>query len=145
MNAKEYLQSVFFLDNKIASNKERVKKYKDVAGNKTSKLSADKVQTTSSKQKMADAVCNYSDLESIIQEDEKKRQEIIDTISLLKPNESIVLYKKYVEHIMNLYEVAEDISRSYSWVGKKHSDGIRSIQKILDERENYESVKKDER
>lgn len=134
MTAKEYLQSVFFLDNKITSNKERVKKYKGMAENKTSKLSVDKVQTSSSKQKMADAVCDYSDLESIIQEDEKKKQEIIDTISLLSPHESIVLYKYYVD-IMSLNEVAEDISRSYSWVSKRHSDGIKNIQKILDSRE----------
>ena len=134
MEAKEYLQGIFFLDNKIASNKERVKKYKGVAENKVSKLSPDKVQTSSSKQKMADAVCNYSDLESIIQEDEKKKQEIINTVTLLNPNESIVLYKYYVD-IMSLNEVAEDIARSYSWVSKKHSDGIKNIQKILDDRE----------
>lgn len=144
MEAKEYLQGIFFLDNKIASNKERVKKYKGVAENKVSKLSPDKVQTSSSKQKMADAVCNYSDLESIIQEDEKKKQEIINTITLLNPNESIVLYKYYVD-IMSLNEVAEDISRSYSWVSKRHSDGIKNIQKILDSREESENVKKDAR
>ena len=131
--AKEYLQGILFLENKIESNRERVKKYKDVAGNKTSKLSADKVQTSSSKQKMADAVCNYSDLESIIQEDEKKKQEIINTISLLSPLESIVLYKYYVDK-MKLKEIEKDMDMSYSWVSKRHSDGIRNIQKILDER-----------
>lgn len=134
MIAKEYLQSIFFLDSKIDSNKERVKMYKDSAENKTSKLSADKVQASSSKQKMADAVCNYSDIEKIIKADEKKKQEIIDTISLLNPLESIVLYKCYVDK-MTLKETAEDIRRSYSWVSKKHSEGVKKIQEILDSRE----------
>ena len=131
MIAKEYLQSIFFLDSKIDSNKERVKMYKNSAVNKTSKLSADKVQTSSSKQKMADAVCNYSDIEKMIKADEKKKQEIIDTISLLSPHESIVLYKCYVDKL-TLKETAQKLDRSYSWASKMHSSGIRNIQKILD-------------
>lgn len=134
MIAKEYLQSIFFLDSKIDSNRERVKEYKELAVNKTSKMTADKIQTTSSKQKMADAVCSYSDIEKIIKEDEKKKQEIIDTISLLNPHESIVLYKCYVDKL-TLKETSEAIARSYSWVSKRHHEGIKKIQKILDERE----------
>ncbi len=131
VTAKEYLQSIFFLDSKIDSNKERVKSFKESAENKTSKLSPDKVQTSSSKQKMADAVCSYSDIEKLIKADEKKKQEIIDTISLLSPHESTVLYKCYVDKL-TLKETAENISRSYSWVSKMHSSGIKKIQKILD-------------
>ena len=131
MIAKEYLQSIFFLDSKIDSNKERVKTFKESAENKTSKLSANKVQTSSSKQKMADAVCSYSDIEKMIKADEKKKQEIIDTISLLSPYESVVLYKCYVNK-MTLKETARNLDRSYSWASKMHSSGIRNIQKILD-------------
>ena len=131
MTAKEYLQSIFFLDSKIDSNKERVKTFKESAENKTSKLTADKVQTSSSKQKMADAVCSYSDIEKMIKADEKKKQEIIDTISLLSPYESVVLYKCYVDK-MTLKETAEDMQKSYSWASKMHSSGIKNIQKILD-------------
>ena len=134
MLAKVYLQNIFFLDSKIDSNKERVKMYKESAENKTSKLSPDKVQTSSSKQKMADAVCNYSDIEKLIKADERKKQEIIDTISLLNPYESAVLYKCYVDK-MTLKETAENMERSYSWVSKMHSDGVKNIQKILDDRE----------
>ena len=135
MTAKEYLQRIFFLDGKIDSNKERVKAYKESAVDKTSKISADKIQTSSSKQKMADAVCSYSDIEKIIRSDEKKKQEIIDTISLLNPHEGIVLYKCYVDKL-TLKETAKEISRSYSWVSKKHHEGLKNIQMILDEREN---------
>ena len=120
-----------FLDNKINSNREKVNTLKAAAENKTSKMNPDKVQTTSSKQKMADAVCSYSDIENIINEDEKKRQEIIDVICLLKPSERIVLYKCYVEN-MEIKEIPEVLSRSKSWVYKKHTEGVKTIQKILD-------------
>lgn len=133
MKAKEYLQKITFLDSKIESNKERIMRYKESAENKTSNLSPNKVQTSTSKQKMADAVCSYSDLERIIKADEKKKQEIIDTISMLNPNESTVLYKCYAD-AMTLWEISKDMDRSYSWVSKMHSRGVKNIQQILDSR-----------
>ena len=132
--AKVYLQKIFVLDMMIASNKEKVKSYKEAATNKISKLSENKIQTSRSKEKMADAVCMYSDIEKVIKLQVRKKQEIIDTISLLNPYESIVLYKCYVDN-MSLKEIAQEISRSYSWVSKRHNAGIKKIQKILDERE----------
>ena len=131
MKAKEYLQKIAFLDSKIESNKERVKRYKESAENRTSNLTPNKVQTSSSKQKMADAVCSYSDLEAIIKADEEKRQEIIHTICSLSPKESTVLYKLYVDN-KTLWEVSKDTEKSYSWVTKVHSKGMKSIQAILD-------------
>jgi DNA-directed RNA polymerase specialized sigma subunit len=133
VKAKEYLQKITFLDSKIDSNKERVRRYKESAENKTSNLSPNKVQTSTSKQKMADAVCSYSDLERIIKADEEKKQEIIDTIGMLNPNESTVLYKCYAD-AMTLWEISKDMDRSYSWVSKMHSRGVKNIQQILDSR-----------
>lgn len=137
MDAKEYLLKIAYLDSKIDSNKERVKRFKESAENKTSNLTPNKVQTSTSKEKMADAVCNYTDLEGIIKADEKKKQEIIDTISQLKSYESTVLHKCYVDY-KTLPEISAGMSRSYSWVSKKHSSGIKSIQQILDSREKAE-------
>lgn len=134
MKAKEYLQKIAFLDSKIESNKERVQRYKESAENRTSNLTPNKVQTSSSKQKMADAVCSYSDLENIIRADEEKKQEIIDTISLLNPQESTVLFKCYADN-KPLWEVAREMSKSYSWVTKVHGRGVKNIQNILNSRE----------
>lgn len=137
MDAKEYLLKIAYLDSKIDSNKERVKRFKESAENKTSNLTPNKVQTSTSKEKMADAVCNYTDLEGIIKADEEKKQKIIDTIGQLSPHESTVLHKCYVDY-KTLPEISAGMSRSYSWVSKKHSSGIKSIQKILDSREKAE-------
>lgn len=133
MKAKEYLQKIAFLDSKIESNKEKVLQHKDAATKKTSNLSPDKVQTSASKQKIADAVCSYSDLEAIIKADEEEKAEIINTICKLNPHESTVLYKCYSDG-MTLWEVSKDMSKSYSWVTKVHSRGLKSIQNILDKR-----------
>ena len=133
MTAKEYLQQIVYLDSKIEANREKVQRYKEIAEGITSNLSPNKVQTSTSKQKMADAVNNYSDLEKVIQADESKKQDIIDMIGTLNPYESTVLYKHYVED-KTLWIVSREMSRSYSWVTKVHIAGLRNIQNILNKK-----------
>ena len=113
---------------------EKIKTYKESAENKTSNLSPNKVQTSSSKQKTENAVCSYVDLERIIKTIEKNKQEIIDTICSLEPFESTVLYKCYVDK-KTLWEISIEMDRSYSWVTKLHGKGVKSVQAILDNRE----------
>lgn len=133
MTAKEYLYQIVYLDSRIEANREKVQRLKESAEGTTSNLSPNKVQTSTSKQKMADAVISYADLEKAIQADEEKKQGIIDTISLLNPYESTVLYKRYVED-KSLWVISREMSRSYSWVTKVHSTGIKNLQKILNEK-----------
>lgn len=133
MTAKEYLLQIIYLDSRIKANREKVLLFREMATGTTSNLSPDKVQTSTSKHKMEDAVINYSDLEKAIQADEEKKQGIIDTISLLNPYESTVLYKRYVED-KSLWVIAREMSRSYSLVTKLHSTGVKNIQKILNEK-----------
>lgn len=133
MTAKEYLYQIVYLDSRIEANREKVQRLKESAEGTTSNLSPNKVQTSTSKQKMADAVISYSDLEKIIKADEKKKQGIIDTISLLSPYESTVLYKRYVED-KSLWVISREMKKSYSWATKVHSTGIKNIQKIINEK-----------
>ena len=133
MTAKEYLYQIVYLDSRIEANREKVQRLKESAEGTTSNLSPNKVQTSTSKQKMADAVISYADLEKIIKADEKKKQGIIDTISLLNPYESTVLYKRYVED-KSLWVISREMKKSYSWVTKVHSTGVKNIQKIINEK-----------
>lgn len=133
MTAKEYLYQIVYLDSRIEANREKVQRLKESAEGTTSNLSPNKVQTSTSKQKMADAVISYADLEKIIKADEKKKQGIIDTISLLNPYESTVLYKRYVED-KSLWVISREMKKSYSWATKVHSTGIKNIQKIINEK-----------
>lgn len=134
MKAKDYLAQIMFIECKIQDNRSRVQRLKEAAENRTSKLTPDKVQTSSRKDKLGDTVGSWVDLEKMIAKDEKEKQDIIDTISLLNPYESAVLHQCYVND-KTLGEVARDMNRSYSWVAKEHRAGIKGIQAILDKRE----------
>lgn len=134
MEAKEYLSELYYLNSKIKEDKRQVERLKEQADKRTSNLSPDKVQSSSSQQKQADTVCEWVALEQQIAEDEATMQEIIGTINMLRPQERTVLYQCY-RYDKSLGEVARDIHRSYSWVSKFHGSGVKRIQKILDERE----------
>lgn len=133
MTAKEYLLQIIYLDSKIEANREKVERLKESAEGTTSNLSPNKVQTSTSKQKMADAVISYSDLEKAIDADMEKIMEIINTIGKLNPYESTVLYKRYVED-KSLWVISREVKKSYSWATKVHSTGIKNIQKIINEK-----------
>lgn len=134
MRAKTYLKKIDFYDTVISSNRRKIATYKDTALNKTSNLSPNKVQSSSTMQKMESAVISYSDLEMLVQVLERRRQDIIDDISLLEPFESTVLYKRYVDK-SEFYDMVNEMEKSPSWVYKTHSSGIKNLQAILDERE----------
>lgn len=133
MDAKEYLQKMNYYYSKIEEDKERVEQLKEEAEKRTSSNTPDRVQSSGSNSKMADKVCEWVVIEQQIAEDEKKMQEIVDTIEQLKPYESTVLYRAY-KYDKSLGEVARDMHRSYSWVAKIHRIGVKKVQKILDER-----------
>ena len=118
MNAKEYLEELNFLYNKIKDDKKEVERLKGEADKRTSSISPDKVQSSGSSSKMADKVCDWVVIEQQIAEDEAKMSEILATINLVKPYERTILYKKY-KYDKSFDEIAREISRSYSWVTKK--------------------------
>lgn len=131
MRAKEYLSKLYYLSEKIKGDRERVERLKEQAEKRTSNLSPNKVQSSGSQSKTADAVCEWVVIEKQIAEDEKKMQEILSTIEKLKPYESLVLYQVY-KNDKSLGEVSREIHRSYSWVAKIHRIGVKKVQKILD-------------
>lgn len=133
MTAKEYLLQIIYLDSRIEANREKVQRLKESAEGTTSNLSPNKVQTSTSKQKMADAVISYADLEKVINADMEKIMEIINTIGKLNPYESTVLYKRYVED-KSLWVISREVKKSYSWATKVHSTGVKNIQKIINEK-----------
>ena len=133
MSAKEYLSRLLYLSEKIKADREKVDRLKEQAQKRTSSLSPDKVQSSGSASKTADAVCEWVVIEKQIADDEKKMQEIIKTIEQLEPFESLVLYQRY-KNDKSLGEISRDIHRSYSLVSKTHRIGVKKVQKILDGR-----------
>ena len=116
--------------------------WKAVATGTTVCSEGDRVQSSGSKQRMADAVCRYMQMEDEINAAIDRlidiKQNIIQTIELLPVQEYDLLHKVYVQG-MEIYEAAIEMDRSYSWATTVHGRALAKVQKILNEREGNEN------
>ena len=96
----------------------------------------EKVKSSSTtSDKMAEAVANYVDIEEAYKLElgalAEEKREIIHTIEMLPFVEYDVIYRIYVEH-KSTQEVADAIDKSRSWVAATHNKAVANLQKILD-------------
>lgn len=145
MKAKEYLGQIERIDKLIENKIIEKEHWMSVATSTTTFSEGDRVQSSGSKQKMADAVCRYLSMEDEINEAIDRlidlKQEVISTIEKLPSvDEYDVLHKTYVQ-LMTLQEVAAAKDKSYSWVTTIHGKALKHLQDILDERKRNELQK----
>ena len=137
--ASQYLGQVRKLDLLVKNKMIERQMWRDIAVGISPNMSGDRVQSSSSQQKMADAVNRMVDLEreidSAIDALVDKKREIIAVIEQLDATEYDVLHKIYVQG-KDLQTVADDYAQSYSWASTTKGMAVKSVQRILDAREN---------
>lgn len=138
MNAERFLEQYEKLSAMIETKMQRILNLEDAATSITVQSFMERVQSSGSKERMANAICEKLDLNSevvleVITLDEKRR-EIERVIECLPTHEYRVLYKRFIEN-KELYIIADELKKSYSWVSKKKKSGLKHVQEILNERE----------
>ena len=136
MDAKNYLQQVEKLDAIIANKLIERQQWKDIALGITASVGGEKVQASSSQQKMANAIEKCVDMETeidrLIDELINTKKDVIATIEkLYSPTEYKILHMRYIQYI-GLTEIADMLNREYSWVTTTHGRAMKNVQKILD-------------
>lgn len=136
MKAKEFLRQYEKQQTIIASCWAEVARWKDVAYSITGNTEGERVQSSGSKQKMADAVISYSDIQADIKqriaEAREIQNEIVSKIARLKETEYYVLHSI---HILGLTfkEVAANKGKSVSWATSTYGTALANLQQIIDE------------
>ena len=137
--AQEYLEQVDKLNAMIENKMSESAQWRGIALGITSTTEGDRVQSSSSQQKMADAVDRVVDLQaeinSMIDRLIDLKQEIIRTIEQLNATEYDVLHKRYIQG-MTFDEIGAVKDKSKSWATTVHGRALQNLNKILDEREN---------
>lgn len=138
MKAQDYLKQLKMIDVRINNQIAEREHWFSIACNTTAQYGGERVQTSGSKQKMADAVMKFVDMGEEINKkiDDlcDKRSEIIATIEQLKSvTEYDLLFMVYVQY-KTLQDVADKYDRSYSWATSAHGMALAHLQEILDER-----------
>ena len=143
MKAQEYLKQYKKQQSIIANCLAEVARWEDIALSITGNTEGVRVQSSGSKQKMADAIDEYTDIKAEIKQEiavaEEIQREIKKTIKQLKEAEYDVLHKVYIQG-MEFKEVAFSKNKSVSWATSVHGNALTSLQQILDEREKVKEI-----
>lgn len=135
MKAKDYLMQVKKLD-RLIENKliEKEQWFAIATGITTSSSDGERVQSSGSQEKMANAVCRMADIEAeidaLVDEFIDTKQGVIRTIEHLPADEYDVIHKMYIQN-KSLKETAASCGKSYEWTKTVHRQGIRDIQTFL--------------
>lgn len=142
--AKEYLQRIEDIDIRIKNKSIEKADHEalkwDIATSITANMSGERVQSSGSKHKMADAIddkVNYAqNIDKQIAKLETEKQEIISTIELLPKDEYDILHKAYVQYkkYATLKEVAAERDESYSATTTTHGIALTHLAAILTKR-----------
>lgn len=134
MDAKDYLLQVKKLDLQIKNKLIEKQQWKDIALGITANMEGERVQSSGTKSKMADALVKCIDIETEINNlidkliDTKK--EVIQTIEeLSSPLQYDVLHLHYIQ-FMTLQDIADKYGMSYDWAKQAHKRAVKNVQKI---------------
>ena len=130
MQAEEYLEQIDKFDKMIANKLKEVIKWQTIASNTVANGESERVQTSGSQQKMADAVHKYLDIEAEIEEVKEKRRDIINVLESLPAREYDLLHKIFVQRIP-----VKEIDVTKSTRKRIYKRAIANVQSILDERD----------
>ena len=138
MKAQDFLRQVRKLDLQITNKLIEQQQWKDIALGITANMDGERVQSSGSKSKMANAVEKCVDMEaeidSLIDKLIDVKKEVIQAIERLdSPTEYDVLHRRYIQ-FLSLQEIADHYRKDYGWATTTHGRALKSLQEILDEK-----------
>lgn len=138
--AQLYLERVEMIDSIIKNKLIEQRQWKDVALGITANMGGERVQSSGSKSKTADAVEKCVDIEreidSLVDKLIDTKKEVIQTIEQLNsPIEYNVLHMRYIQ-FKDLQSIADHYHKEYGWSTTTHGRALKSVQDILERRED---------
>lgn len=139
--AKTLLRQIEKLDILIRNKLIEKEQWRDVALGITANMDGERVQSSGSQSKMADAVIKCVDMEAEIDglvdnliDTKKQAIELIEQLD--SPIEYNVLHMRYIQY-KSLQEIADHYGKDYGWATTVHGRALKGVQAILDRR-NYD-------
>lgn len=134
MEAKKYLEQYEKIDTMIVNKTIEAEKWDALAQSITAPIGDERVQSSGSQQKMADAINKSIDMKSEIEALVRKKKEITNTIEQIPMLEYDILHRVYIQG-KTLKEVQAEMKRQYTWITTVHGRALQYVQEILDKRE----------
>lgn len=139
MRAIDFLEQINKIDTMIANKLEEIERWQTLAMSTTAPINGDRVQSSGSQQKMADATLEYltieSDLKADIERLKKARRDIVEVIEQLPVKQYDILHKIYIQGL-TFQQIADIHGKSSGSVSNMRKKAIRNVQAILDRRDD---------
>lgn len=138
MDDKDYLLQVKKLDLQIKNKLIEKQQWKDIALGITANMDGERVQSSGTKSKMADALVKCIDIDNeinaLIDKLIDTKKDVIQTIEKLNsPLQYDVLHMHYIQFV-TLQEIADKYGMSYDWAKQAHKRALKNVQRIRDEK-----------
>lgn len=137
MLAKEFLQQVEKIDILLECKLIEKEQWRDIALAITANMDGERVQSSGTRSKMANAIGKCMDMgeeiDQAIDQLIRTKKEVVSVIEQVQnPTWYKVLHMKYIQHL-TLNGIADRCNESYDWAKSNHSKAVKIVQKILDE------------
>lgn len=134
--AQVYLGQVEMIEAIIQNKMIEQQQWYDMALNITANMGSERVQSSGSKSKMADAVDKCIDvgdqINALIDKLVDIKRDVIQTLEKLNsPTEYRVLHMRYIQ-FKDLQEIADHFHKEYGWATTTHGRALKNVQDILD-------------
>ena len=137
-NAQVVLERVELIDAIVHNKLIERQQWSDLATSITSNMGGEKVKSSGSQSKMADAVIRCHDMEAEIDRAVEKlvaeKREVTAALEKLdSPSDYKLLHMRYIQYI-ELKDIAAKWGKDYTTITTYHGRALRSFQCILDEK-----------
>jgi hypothetical protein len=131
-----YLERIEKIDAIIENKLIEQRQWKDLALSITANMGGERVQSSSSQSKMADAINKCIDMETEIADAVDKliaeKKAVVKTIeAVYSPTEYRILHLRYIQYV-RLVDIADMMNKEYTWVTTTHGRALKSVEKILE-------------
>jgi len=138
MEAKEFLNQAFLLDQRIRAKSEQIQSLNELATSCTATLTGMPRNPNRGGSRMADAVCKMIDLENEIARDMDRlievKQQIVAVINAVDDVVLRTLLEKRYLCGATWEEISVDLCFNRRWTFRLHDKALEAVQKILDQK-----------
>ncbi len=137
IDAKKYLEEIERYNSVIENKLAEIDQLKSLATSISAVTSDTPVQSSSEGDRIGKIIASIVDkekeLDAIVDDYIDEKEKRIRLIEQLDDSlQYKVLHKRYVE-LKSLSEIASEECYTYDWIGKKHSQGLKKVQEMLNE------------
>ncbi len=137
IDAKTFLEDIENKNARIQCKLAEIQQLRSLATSISSLSSETPVQSSSEGDRIGKIIASIVDkekeLDAIVDDYIDEKEKRIKLIEQLDDSlQYKVLHKRYVE-LKSLSEIASEECYTYDWIGKKHSQGLKKVQEMLNE------------